>query len=408
VTMGTVRRALLALLVAGLALTAAGSAVGRPAQAPLAQRLARALAVPHVPPATTAAVAFDLSTGREVFARNRALALAPASTEKLPVAFAALFSLGPEFRIETDVLGNGELAGATWKGSLVLQGHGDPTLSSNDLAALATQLRAMGIRRVTGGVVGDESFFDTRRTVAGWKASFYIEESPPLSALVVDRAKVGGFTSRNPALSAATEFRAALRRVGIAVVGRASVGRRPTADFPLAFVHSPTVAALVRFMGLESDNFTAEMLLKQLGAVEAGRGSSAAGAAVVTRIMRAARVPLAGVRIVDGSGLSHLNRLTAGALVGILHAAWIEPEVKMPLLRSLPVAGRSGTLEKRLRRPPALGNVAAKTGTTSQASALSGYVRGRFVFAVIQNGRPVSSWWARKAQDRFVMVLAAP
>src|SRR5215203_3144531 len=76
-------------------------------------------------------------------------------------------------------------------------------------------------------------------------------------------------------------------------------------------------------------------------------------------------------------------------------------------MASLPVAGISGTLSERMRRPPARGNVLAKTGTTFQASALSGYVRRRYVFSVLQNGNPVSSFWARRAQDRFATALAA-
>jgi D-alanyl-D-alanine carboxypeptidase len=67
----------------------------------------------------------------------------------------------------------------------------------------------------------------------------------------------------------------------------------------------------------------------------------------------------------------------------------------------------SGTLEDRLRRPATRGRVLAKTGTTDIASALSGYVNARFVFAVLQNGHPLPYWWARRAQDRFVEVLAA-
>jgi D-alanyl-D-alanine carboxypeptidase len=60
-----------------------------------------------------------------------------------------------------------------------------------------------------------------------------------------------------------------------------------------------------------------------------------------------------------------------------------------------------------MRRPPARGNVVAKTGTTSVASGLAGYGRTRYTFAVLQNGSPLSSWWARVAQDRFATVLAA-
>jgi PBP4 family serine-type D-alanyl-D-alanine carboxypeptidase len=160
-------------------------------------------------------------------------------------------------------------------------------------------------------------------------------------------------------------------------------------------------------MDRQSDNFTAEMLLKQLGAVELDRGTSAAGAAVVMQTLAEAGVPTNGVRIVDGSGLSRLDRVTANAMAAMLKIAWSDPIVRPTLLAALPVAGINGTLEDRLRKPPARGNVLAKTGTTSDASALSGYVRNRFAFTVLQNGHPLSYWWARRAQDRFAQVLAA-
>ena len=87
--------------------------------------------------------------------------------------------------------------------------------------------------------------------------------------------------------------------------------------------------------------------------------------------------------------------------------SWQSQDVRPTLLAALPVAGKNGTLADRLRGGPAYGVVRAKTGTTNQASALSGYVRGKYVFAVLQNGRPLSYWWARVAQDRFVTALAA-
>jgi serine-type D-Ala-D-Ala carboxypeptidase/endopeptidase (penicillin-binding protein 4) len=127
----------------------------------------------------------------------------------------------------------------------------------------------------------------------------------------------------------------------------------------------------------------------------------------VTRLLATAGVPLGGVRIVDGSGLSLLDRLTATALVRLLQAMWTDPTLRPSLVRSLPVAGISGTLEERMRRTAARGVVAAKTGTTSIASALSGFVGDRYAFAVLQNGSPLSYAWARVAQDRFAAVLAA-
>ena len=114
-----------------------------------------------------------------------------------------------------------------------------------------------------------------------------------------------------------------------------------------------------------------------------------------------------GVRIADGSGLSLLDRLTARALAAILVTAWNDVDMHNAFWASLPIAGINGTLEDRLRLPPARGAVRAKTGTTDSASALSGYVRDRYSFAVLQNGHPVSTWSARKAQDRFATALAS-
>ncbi len=400
-------RRLLATLVALIAFAApAASPAGRTQDSQLQRRLARALHVPHVAPARSAAVALDLATGAVLFEQNSGRPLAPASNEKLPLTYAALTQLGPTYRIETDVVGEGQQDGTQWTGTLVLKGGGDPTLSRADLRVLAAQVKALGIRSVTGGVSGDESAYDARRVVAGWKPSFFIEESPPLSALVVDRARVGRVVTRTPVLVAAAAFREALRKAGIAVAG--PVRAAPADDWSevLGTVSSPTLGAMLRFMDRESDNFTAEMLLKQLGLTELGRGTSAAGAAVVTQTLTEAGVPMAGVRIVDGSGLSQLDRLTANALGSLLKIAQADPIVGPALLASLPVAGVSGTLQHRLLKPPARGHVVAKTGTTDIASSLSGYVSGRYAFAVVQNGHPLSYWWARRAQDRFAQVLA--
>jgi serine-type D-Ala-D-Ala carboxypeptidase/endopeptidase (penicillin-binding protein 4) len=397
-----------AALVGLAVLVAPAATAAQPAQeTPLQRRLEHALRVPHIAPARSAAVALDLGSGAVVYAQNPTRALAPASNEKLPLTYAALANLGAAYRIETDVLGEGEQDGTTWVGTLVLRGGGDPTLSAAGLRSLAAQVREYGIRRVTGGIVGDESWFDTRRTVAGWKPSFFIGESPPLSALVVNRARVGRFVTRTPALAATRTFRDALRSAGVTVEGGVRLGRTDDFSVSIAQVESPSLASMIRFMDQESDNFTAEMLLKQLGAVEIERGTSAAGASVVMQALGEAGVPMAGVRIVDGSGLSRLDRLTAKALGEILEVAWSDPRVRAAFVSALPVAGINGTLEDRLRKPPARGRVLAKTGTTSNASALSGYVSSRFAFAVLQNGHPLSYWWARRAQDRFVRVLAA-
>jgi serine-type D-Ala-D-Ala carboxypeptidase/endopeptidase (penicillin-binding protein 4) len=401
-----VRRRFAVLLGLVALASPAPTTAGQATDPPLQEQLANALRVPHVAPARSAALALDLSTGTVLYSQNAGRPLAPASNEKLPLTYAAVLRLGADYRIDTYALGQGEQDGSTWVGTVVLKGAGDPTLSRADLRSLAVQVQAAGISRITGGIIADESLFDSRRTVAGWKAGFFIEESPPLSALVVNRARVGRYTSRSPALAAGSAFQEALRAAGVDVSGPVRIERGDDYAVPLGVVSSPPLAAIIRFMDRESDNFTAEMLLKLLGAVELDRGTSAAGASVVTQALADAGVPMAGVRIVDGSGLSRLDRLTANAMAGLLKVAWADPTIRPTLLAALPVAGVNGTLEDRLRKPPARGNVLAKTGTTNDASALSGYVRNRIAFTVLQNGHPLSYWWARRAQDRFAQVLA--
>ncbi|MCP9484326.1 MAG: D-alanyl-D-alanine carboxypeptidase/D-alanyl-D-alanine-endopeptidase [Gaiellaceae bacterium MAG52_C11] len=398
---------LLVLVAAAFTFSLASAPPGRAADPTLPSRLARALAVPNVDPSRTAALAIDLRSGTVVYSRNPLLSLQPASNEKLPIAYAALTLLGSNHRFHTEVVGTGSLVGDVWHGNLFLRGFGDPTLEPADLDALAADVASWGIARVDGAVIGDESWFDAQRTAPGWKPSFYIGQSPPLSALVVDRGWFRGRTAREPALAAASLFRRALASKGVAVRRSARAGTLTTSGFPLAQDLSEPLTEIVRFMGRESDNFTAEVLLKQLGALYADDGSTAAGARVVEDALAAAKIPLGGVRIADGSGLSRLDRLTASAVVALLLAGIADPAIRDAFLGSLAVAGVDGTLRSRLESRPARGRVIAKTGTTSVASALSGFVRERFVFAILQNGAPVSSYWARRAQDRFATVLAA-
>lgn len=389
-----------ALLVLALSPCAAAS------QLPLPTRLANALAVPGSSPGTTGAVAVDLLTGQTLFARNPDAPLAPASNEKLLVTYAALTELGAGYRFDTQVVGTGTQDGAVWHGNLVLKGAGDPSLSSLYLLRLATQLKSRGIVRVDGRVLGDDSWFDTLRTAPGWKPSFYLQDSAPISALVVDDGTYNHHVSVNPPLAAAARLRQMLRKRGVAT-GPVGVGRAPADATELAHVLSPPLAAILRYMDTESDNLHAEMILKQLGAVAGTGGTTAAGAAVVVHDLAAAEVPLAGVHVVDGSGLSEDDRVTARAITALLLSVWRNPELRTPFFNALAVSGVSGTLKDRLDSWPALGAVHAKTGTTDLASALSGYVKRTYAFSVLQNGHPVSWWSTRAAQDRFATALAA-
>lgn len=398
----------LALVVTAVLLACAtGAASAGEPRAPtrnLSSALRAALEQPGVDGSRTGALAVDLRSGTAVLALNVRRPLLPASTEKLAVSFAALRVLGPRFRFRTAVEGDGYLNGQTWHGDLYLVGGGDPTLSSRDLDRLAARVVGLGIRRVSGRVLGDESLFDTRRAAPGWKPSYLGDESAPVSALSV--AGLRGAGANGSAAAAARAFAEALARRGVVVSGAPGTGAAPLGAAWLAEDASPPLRLVVRLLNRDSDNFAAEVLLKALGTTGGERGTFASGAAVVRGALGEAGVPLAGVRIVDGSGLSALDRTTAGTLVGILRAALDDPQIREPFVSSLAVAGVSGTLQRRLDRPPVRGRVRAKTGTTSRASALAGYVGRTYAFAIVQNGSPAPYWLARAAQDRFVTILA--
>jgi serine-type D-Ala-D-Ala carboxypeptidase/endopeptidase (penicillin-binding protein 4) len=392
------------VLLAGAFLALAFAA---PATGSLETRLDRALRTQGVSSSQTGAAVYDLSRSRFVYRHNALRGLKPASNEKLPVAVTALSVLGPSFKISTELRAEGRLVGGVLHGRLILKGFGNPSLQSPDLGTLARAVAGAGITRVTGAVIGDESYFDTTRVAPGWKASYYKDECPPLSALIVNRAHFKGYVTSDPALAAAKLLRAKLVARGVDVAGRAKVGTGKGVAYSLVgTVRSPALKWLVRTMDRQSDNFYAEMLLKELGARAGHDGTTSEGIRVVRKELRRRGVPLDGVVLADGSGLSAYDRLTAKAATMLLISASSDAGIGEPFVDSLPVAGVNGTLVDRMTSGPAYGNVHAKTGTTDSASALSGYVRARYVFSILMNGSPIPWWYAREAQDRFAQVLA--
>jgi D-alanyl-D-alanine carboxypeptidase/D-alanyl-D-alanine-endopeptidase (penicillin-binding protein 4) len=399
-----VRVSLLVAALLAACVTVAGAPAARTTPGALDQRLDRTFRIAGLVRDASTAMVVDLETGAVVFARNPDLSLEPASNEKLGVTYTALVELGANYRFPTQLLGEGHRVGDTWEGRFVLKGFGDPSLTSSGLQRLVNIVWRLGIRRVTGNVVGDASYFDSMRVATGWLASFAGIESPPLSALVVDRAARNGRLVADPALAAAARFDQLLRAKGI--VARGAVTGAATRDAKtIATIDSDPLSRIVQFMDRYSDNFTAEMVLKAIGASVLGQGTTAAGASVVRRDLVSAGVPIQGVRVVDGSGLSRDDRVTASELTSLLLAMWKNPTMRQIVWKALPVAGQSGTLEYRLAGKPGRSLLRAKTGTTDIASALSGYVGREFAFVAIENGHPVNYTAAHSAEDGVAEAL---
>ena len=144
------------------------------------------------------------------------------------------------------------------------------------LAALARPLRARGIRLVRGPIVADERLFDSRRTGPGWP-SYYSAYISPLSALADEPGLRGQRaeppTSRAPRWRRPSACGRRSRASGSPQSGRLKVGTAPASGRILATATSPPLPVILRAMNLDSDNFIAETLAKDVGAYGAGRGT---------------------------------------------------------------------------------------------------------------------------------------
>jgi D-alanyl-D-alanine carboxypeptidase/D-alanyl-D-alanine-endopeptidase (penicillin-binding protein 4) len=328
--------------------------------------------------------------------------------------------MGASAQLSTTVLGVGQLApGGVWEGNLYLRGGGDPTFGSSafirshyggrgaSVSRLASQLVGIdGIHRVTGAVIGDDSYLDALRgePSSGYAPDPFLEGA--LSGLAFNRGAQGSLHGAHaPAAYAARELRSALRADGVTVSGASASGLTPAGAAQLASVSSPTAAELLGLMLPPSDNFFAETLIKDLGARYGGAGTTAAGAAVVRRTI----ATMLGLRprIVDGSGLSPADR-TSPYQVAFLLAGLAGSPLGTVLREHMAVAGRSGTLALRMRHTGAAGRCQGKTGTLTGVSNLAGYCTSAnghtLAFAIFTDGISIAA--AHAFQDHIAITLA--
>jgi D-alanyl-D-alanine carboxypeptidase/D-alanyl-D-alanine-endopeptidase (penicillin-binding protein 4) len=369
---------------------------------------------------TDGAYVYDLTAKQALFSERATAMRPPASVEKLYTATTALDLMGASTRLATTVYGVGHMEpGGVWDGSLYLHGGGDPTFGTTSFIAshyggigasvstLVTQLvRTDGIHRITGSIEGDESYFDSLR---GEPSSDYAWDpflEGTLSALAFNRGESGPESGPHaPAAYAARALWGLLKADGVTIHGGSGAATTPAGAVQLAQVQSPTVAQLLGLMLPPSDNFFAETLVKDLGARNGGAGTTAAGAAVVTKTIAS----LLGIHphVVDGSGLSEEDRTSPYQVADLLVELAGTP-IGTVLRDSLAVAGRTGTLELRMRHTRAEGNCQGKTGTLTGVSNLVGYCRAAdghtLAFAIFTDGIPTET--AHTFQDNMAITLA--
>ena len=322
--------------------------------------------------------------GKRITSINADVPLLPASNMKLVVAMVALEVLTPEFVFSTSLVG--KVNGDAVEGDAYLIGGGDPLLVTGNypstesyptfnftrLENLFDALRSQGITQIRGAIVGDESRYDAERFSPSLGLGIKGTEVGPLGALMVNDGVVTGNPIKpdNPALGAATEFTNTLQNNGISVSGAPKVGATPKDLSVIAKIDSMPLKDIVAEMLTNSDNNTAELLVKELGFATTGVGSREAGLEVMKAKLVEWGIPLDALAFVDGSGLDRGNRLTCSSLSALL----ARDGGFGPAGLGLAIAGQTGTLRDVLEDSLGARKLRGKTGTLTGAKSLSGFV----------------------------------
>jgi D-alanyl-D-alanine carboxypeptidase/D-alanyl-D-alanine-endopeptidase (penicillin-binding protein 4) len=214
----------------------------------------------------------------------------------------------------------------------------------------------------------------------------------------------------DPALFTAGALNAALQNAGVTVAGSVKAGRTPAGAVKAASVNSPPLSQIVSEMNRESINIVAELLFRDAARAGAPGGVSSAEAGLAhLRDFLSKKVgadPQA-IRVFDGSGLSTLDYMTPRTMIQLLSYAHRGPW-SSAFHGSLPVAGQSELLRRRMRGSPAEGNLHAKTGTTDTVAGLGGYVTAKngeiIAFSFLYNGRDRGT--AKQTMDAMGATLA--
>ena len=309
--------------------------------------------------------------------------------------------------------------GAGWAWDYLTAGYAAPSgaLSYNENVAV--------MRISPGASVGDAAHIEVApaghgldltnavtTSAADEAAAIALERLPGSSALLVRGSMpVGGATLvrttpiENPTRFFVEALRLALRARGVIVTG----GAWDIDDVPthrpvrgerrvLASRLSQPLSVLIGYTMKVSQNFYAEMLLKALGAQAARAmarmsgapvGSVETGRVAVHETLTAWGVPAETLVMYDGSGLSRYNYASADLLVDLLTHVWQDERLRGPFVAALPIGGRDGTLERRMRSPTLDGRVQAKTGTIANVRSLAGYAETaageKLAFAIVAN-----------------------
>ena len=431
---------------------------------------------------------YSLDRSESLYERNPSLLFVPASNTKIITSVVTLLRLGPDYVFHTLLMTDGAVADGVLKGNLYVIGFGDPsiTVETPDEDPLETFrqwssiLKAKGIRKISGDIVGDGSSFERTTLGQGWAWDDLSEGyAAPVTALqfngnrlwleITPGRKIGESptirikplptywivenqlttTTRDAEAKIEIERRqtdeSIVVRGNVPVNGvqktRAVAVYDPTRYYLSALKHaladenidvlacgiretggtdpeslsllwtsiSPPLSEILKPLLKESLNLYAETLTRALGLELNGSGSFSAGREIVEETLSRMAIDKNQYSYADGSGLSRQNLVSVKMLVRILRSIY-RHRYFADFYDALAIAGMDGTLENRLKGSKAENNVRAKTGSLSNVSSISGYVKTMdgemLAFSMIANNFLLPKSEADAAQDEVLKKLA--
>jgi D-alanyl-D-alanine carboxypeptidase len=332
-----------------------------------------------------AMVVIDGSTGQVIYEKNGFSQRKPASVMKLLTSAAVVQKLELDSTFNTSININPDIK------TVIIRGSFDPWISLDHKTARKMSRASLpymgfetlkGVKAFNGG------------SLKNYKVIYSDLFSQDISNLKTFWAKRGF----KPTFSAVTDEEAFM-----------ALGQQ------IASENSPTVAALIDWILLWSDNVISERLAR-LSAKAAGYPMSSKGVDMVFReVLAGMQIDASKLVVADASGLSRKNKITAKLMAEFLYK--IRQEEKYSIIYSgLPIGGVSGTLRSRFitTAPSAVGLVRAKTGTLNGTATLAGYVEStdrEYVFVTLADEIPSGNTAlnrARDAIDRVLGRIAAP
>ena len=319
---------------------------------------------------------YDLTADSVLYTHNHRQTMRPASTMKLVTAIATIDRLGGSYQYRTTLYYTGHIANHTLTGDLYCVGGMDPRFNTDDLMAFVESVRSLGIDTLRGRIVADRSFKEEELLGEGW---CWDDDNPVLTPLLLNRKD--NLTER---------LAARLADSGAVVEAQLATGMLPAGATRIC-QRTHSIEQVLHKMMKESDNLYAEATFFQLAAAEGQRPAKAKnGANAVKKLIQKVGLAPSSYRIADGSGLSLYNYVSPELMTRLLRYAWRNKNISDCLLPTLAIAGVDGTLQGRMKKTKAEGNVHAKTGTLTGISSLAGYCTSpeghELCFAIINQG----------------------